>query len=251
MNSVINSDEDKILKALSSLSKQGPIVPSKGGSNAVGKLLQESLKITHSTTRRNSLYNYTITATASKLNSSSRTNLFARVPDWRSSPYKSSKELVENFGREDLTGKYVKSLFCTSTSAGPNGFDLVLKANSERRSLEEWFVSEDGESLVAVWDISKLEEKLASLGKTAIVTALPVDIGGEKGFHYRFVDLLERPELDNFLELLESGAITIDHLISIKVGQKGAREQGPLFKVRADAREDLYKSIKRIDLMDL
>ena len=96
-----------------------------------------------------------------------------------------------------------------------------------------------------------LNNKLASLEKTAIVTALPVNIGGKKGFHYRYVDLLEKPELINFLELLESGAITIDHLISIKVGQKAAREQGPLFKVRANAREDLYKNIKRIDLMDL
>ena len=251
MNSIINSDEDKILKALSDLSKQGPIVPPKGGSNAVGKLLQESLKITHSTTRRNSLYNYTITATAAQLNSSGRTNLFACVPDWRSSPFKSSKELVENFGREDLSRGYSNSLFCTVTIAGPNGFGLVLKANSEKRSLQEWFVSKEEQSLVAVWDVSKLEKKLASLGKTAIVTALPVDIGGKKAFHYRYVDLLEKPKLVNFLELLESGAITIDHLISIKVGKKAAKEQGPLFKVRANAREDLYKNIKRIDLMDL
>ncbi|MBT4434896.1 hypothetical protein HOD02_01140 [bacterium] len=246
-----NNDEDKILQALSGLSKLGPIIPSKGGSNAVGKLMQESLKIAHSTTKRNSLYNFTVTATSSKLNSSGRTNIFACVPNWKSSPYKSSKELVKKFGREDLSRGYSNSLFCTVTSTGPNGFGLVLRANPEKRSLQEWFVSKDEESLVAIWDISKLKEKLASLEKTAIVTALPVNIGGKKGFHYRYVDLLEKPELINFLELLESGAITIDHLISIKVGQKAAREQGPLFKVRANAREDLYKNIKRIDLMDL
>jgi hypothetical protein len=239
MSLKINNDEDSILKDLSSLSKLGPILPTKGGSNAVGKLMQEALKIKHSTTKRNSLHNYTVTATSSKLNSSGRTNIFACVPNWQSSPFKSSKEIVENFGRENLSKGYSNCLFCTVTSAGPNSFGLELRVDLHKPSIEEWYVSKEEEYLVAKWSISNL------------ITALTINIGGKKAFHYRYVDLLEKPNFKNFLELIENGSITIDHCISIKAGQNSAREQGPLFKVRANAREELYNNIKRIDLMDL
>ena len=251
MSLKINNDEDSILKDLSSLSKLGPILPTKGGSNAVGKLMQEALKIKHSTTKRNSLHNYTVTATSSKLNSSGRTNIFACVPNWQSSPFKSSKEIVENFGRENLSKGYSNCLFCTVTSAGPNSFGLELRVDLHKPSIEEWYVAKEEEYLVAKWSISNLMEKLDLLKKTAIITALTINIGGKKAFHYRYVDLLEKPNFKNFLELIENGSITIDHCISIKAGQNSAREQGPLFKVRANAREELYNNIKRIDLMDL
>jgi len=246
-----NQDEENLLSALSKLTKKGPIVPSRNGPNAVGKLLQESLKIVHSTTQRNSLFNYTITATSSKLNSSGRTNLFACVPSWKTSPYKSSKEIVESFGGENLPRGYSKCLFCTLTSEGPNSFGLVLKIDLNKSSIEEWYISNKEEYLVAKWSISKIIEKLDLLKKTAIITALPIEIGDKKAFHYRYVELFEKPNIKNFLELIKNGSITIDHLISIKAGHNSAREKGPLFKIRSNAREDLYQNIKRFDLMDL
>jgi hypothetical protein len=246
-----NQDERRLLKVLSNLSQQGPILSTKNDSNAVGKIMQEALEIKHSTTNRNSLFNFTITATASKLNSSGRTNLFACVPNWQSSPYKSSKKIVENFGTENLSKGYSKCLFCTVSSKGPNSFGLFLKINLNKPSIEEWHITDKEEHLVATWSISKIMEKLELLQKAAIISALPVEVAGKKAFHYRFVDLYEKPNFSNFLELIENGSITIDHCISIKVGQNSAREQGPLFKVNSYAREDLYQNFKRIDLMDL
>lgn len=251
MNERIDIDEEEILVVLSSLAKLGPIEAPGRGSNVVGKILQDKLGIEHSTTNRNTLFGYTVTATTARPNSGSRTNLFACVPDWKSSVLKSSKELVEKIGREDLSRGYAKSLFCTTTSLRSNGFGLTLKVDPESRILEEWVDSCGEERPLVSWDVSKLERKLADLGKTAIVTALPVDMNGKKAFHYRYVDLLGMPEMRSFLELLENGAITIDHCISVKIGKSVAREQGPLFKVRADCREELYRNVKRIDLMDL
>lgn len=251
MTDQFNNDEAALLKVLSRLSKLGPVVPQGRGANAVGKTLQHLLGIVHSTTSRNSLFNHTITATASRPNSAGRTNLFACVPDWKTSVYKSSKSLVERFGREDLSRDYSKSLFCTSTTLSPNGFGLILKVVPEKKILEEWFVSEETECPVVSWDVSILEAKLASQGNTAIVTALPVIVDDKRAFHYRYVDLLGPPDLNAFFALIEDGAITIDHCISIKVGKDVAREQGPLFKVRGDSRGELYKDVKRFDLMDL
>lgn len=247
----MNTDEEKLLDALSSLSKKGPIEALGTGPNSVGKTLQNALGIEHSTSARNSLFNYTITGTTSAATSGGRTNLFACVPDWRTSNLKSSTELAEVFGREDVARGYSKSLFCTSTSIGPNGFSLVLKVDALAMSLEEWCVSEGTERSIVAWDVARLQSKLESLKKTAIITALPIIQGNRTAYHYRYVDLLESPEVVDFFDLLENGSITIDHCISMKVGATSAREQGPLFKIRADCRGDLYKRIKRLDLMDL
>ena len=243
--------EDKLINALRELAQKGPIQSASRGSNAVGKTLQQALGIEHSTKARNSLHGYTITGTTSKASAGGRTNLFACVPNWKSSDYKSSKEIVEEFGREDLERGYYRSLFCTTNSFGPNGFGLKLKANSSYKSLKEVFTDGHLERAVVNWDIKKLEMKLLNLGDMAVVNALPVELGGKKGFHYRYLEILSEPNIEVFLELIEDGVITIDHCISIKAGSSVAREQGPLFKIRADSRDALYRTVHKIDLMNV
>lgn len=245
------NDEIQLIEQLKALCALGPIPAIGTGSNSVGKTMQKHLGIIHSVRGRNVLYGHTITSTLAKPNSSGRTNLFSCVPDWGSSIFKSSKELVSHFGKEDLARGYEKSLFCTVKSSSVNSFGLFLKADAESRILEEWSQSSGHDSLAVKWSIDKLESKVMALGRTAILRALPVDLGGKKGFHYRYLDLLGAPDVVSFLDLLESGAITVDHCISIKQGSNGANEQGPLFKIRADAREELYKGMRRYDLMDI
>jgi hypothetical protein len=79
---------------------------------------------------------------------------------------------------------------------------------------------------------------------------VPVSLNGQKAFHYRYLDILGSPKLEAFKDLLDDGAITLDHLISMKVGSSVAREQGPLFKISASARGELYGNPYRIDLTD-
>jgi hypothetical protein len=247
----MSNKEHEILKALVLLAKRGPVEAIGSGPNAVGKTLQEYLGISHSTTSRNTFHGYTVTATKSLSNSSGRTNLFACVPSWDISNKKSSKEILVSFGREDLDRGYAKSLFCTTTSLGPNGFGLTLKVDASNKSLEEWHVSGQCDDMVVAWDVSRLEAKLANLGDVAIITALPIDTGEKLSFQFRHVDLLSQPNIDGFLDLLDSGIITIDHCLSMKVGTEVAREQGPLFKITANARDELYGEVKRYDLLDL
>ena len=246
----MNTDEDLLLDLLSSLSKRGPIDAIGKGANSVGRTLQDALGIKHSTNTKNKLFNYIISGTTSP-GGYGRTNLFACVPDWNASNMKSSKELVNEFGREDIKRGYSKSLFCTSTSNGPNGFNLVLKVKPSVKSLEECYLIGDVKRPLLVWDTVRLQTKLQALKKIAIITALPLTTGSKTRYHYRYVDLFERPDAAEFYDLLELGSITIDHLISIKEGTTQAREQGPLFKIRNDCREVLYGKFKRMDLMNL
>ncbi|MDB2616863.1 MvaI/BcnI family restriction endonuclease, partial [Luminiphilus sp.] len=62
-------------------------------------------------------------------------------------------------------------------------------------------------------------------------------------------ELLGAPDPKIFLQLIDEGAITIDHLISKKYGDRSATEKGPLFKIRGDARDQLYSSVERFDLL--
>ena len=245
-------DKDALLEALRELSRKGPIDAVSAGSSAIGRTLQAELKIDHSVSSRNSKFGYTITSTTSALLSSSRTNLFACVADWDQSLVKSSTELVQRFGREALERGYIKSLFCTLNALIPNGLGLKLAVNRSRRQLTE--VWQQGETLetILVWDVAVLEAKLKKLGNNAIVTGLPVRRSdGRKAFHFRYVDVLGEPDVSAFLSLIEEGIVTLDHCISQKVGSKTGREQGPLFKIRGDSRDQLYKTSDKFDLLDI
>ncbi|MEZ9109916.1 MvaI/BcnI family restriction endonuclease [Vibrio cyclitrophicus] len=245
----LDNDTLELLKALSTVCKRGPIETSLKGSNAVGKLLQEELGIIHDTKRRNSFCGFTVTATA-RAQSSGRTNLFACVPDWGCSTIKSSTQHVQTHGKEDRSRGYSRSMFCTLNSLYPNSFGLYLKANPSQMQLEEWLDKDGLKQRLLIWDTTKLLQKLNGLGRSAIVTGLPINLNGSKAYHYRYVQILGKPEPATFFRLLADGAITVDHCVSIAEGKKTAREQGPLFKVSSEAREELYGSFQKYDLFD-
>lgn len=239
-----------LLNNLANICKRGPITTPFKGANSVGKLLQRELGVTHSTTSRNFIYGHTVTATTGS-GSNTRTNLFACVPDWIRSEIKSSLEHVCTHGRPAMERGYTKALFCTLDSYGPNTFGLYLKLNQQEKILEEWVEYESEKRRILVWDTQRLLKKLDALKQTAIVTALPVNLNGTKAFHFRYVDILGKPDPTAFLRLIEEGSITLDHCISVVAGKSTAREQGPLFKISSESREELYGTIQRFDLLDL
>lgn len=242
------TSSEKLLELLSQLSKRGPLTAEGVGSNSVGKTLQVALGLAHRVTTRNSLLGYTISATANSQNSSARTNLFSCVPEWDSSPLKSASEIVNKYGKPNLLKGYSMALFCTVSAVHPNSFGLYLKVNNG--VIEERHIRNSNDVLVAQWETKKLEKKLIALGEHAIVHALPINSNGLTKFHFRYVELLEEPKPDVFMNLISEGIITIDHLISLKMGDKSAREQGPLFKIRGDSKYLLHSSSRRIDLMN-
>jgi hypothetical protein len=243
-------DTDEVLGDLKELSAEGPIKAVCGGSNAIGRTLQDKLNISHSVAHRNHYKGFTITATNASKGSGARTNLFAAVPNWKISQIKSSTEFAEQFGKEDVRRGYAKSLFCTVSSMSPNGFGLSLDVNRSKDVLSEIHTFPDGRSSkILVWDTPSLERKLTKLDNCAIVSAIATKRGAAKYFHYRYVEFLAGPSVEPFFELLGDGAITIDHLISRRFGVGAAREQGPLFKMREDSRKLLFSKWARYDLL--
>ncbi len=243
-------NKDRLLEELSVLARRGAVDALGSGSNAVGKTLQYHLKIEHSTNTRNKKYGFTVTGTSAR--SGGKTNLFACVANWNASAVDSSKELADLVGRPDEGRGYSSSLFCTVDSLHPNGFGLMLSIKFDPPSLFEKWVNKAEEKVLLRWDTERVFHKLGKLGNTAIVTADRIAAGrGRLRFHFKTVELLGPPNQRVFLQLIDEGAITIDHLISRKVGDNTATEKGPLFKIDAASREQLYTSVERVDLMSL
>lgn len=238
---------EEVLSDLKRLSLKGLIKSVGSGSNSIGKTLQSELKIQHSTTSRNSYKGFIITATSTKVN---RTNLFAKVPNWKRSEVKSSKEMLDLYGREDPTGKYKKKLFCSVNSLDFNNFGLRLFVDMSKRLLYEKYYMGDQERIVAIWGNKELAEKLSFLDKTVVVSGNSFKREDGDYFHFRFAEFMVGPSMDKFLKLIDYGAITMDHLISMKEGSENVREQGPLFKIAKVSKEDLFYTYKKFDLMD-
>ena len=237
---------EEVLSDLKKLSLKGPIKAVGQGSNAIGKTLQSELNIGHSTTSRNQYKGFVISSTSSKSN---RTNLFAKVPDWEKSEIKSSKEMLDLYGVEDPKGKYLKKLFCSVNSLEPNNFGLIFEVDKFSKVLQEKYFDKEQKKSIATWSTEQLFQKLIKLDKTIVISANLFKKKDGNYFHFRFAEFMLEPSIENFFELLDYGAITMDHLISFKKGTN-VRDQGPIFKISKNSKKDLFYDYQKFDLMD-
>ncbi len=169
-----------------------------------------------------------------------RKTLFAQVPDWSISKFKSSRQILEAFGYE--RGPDFK-LYCTVSARGANSqglsFDLdgtagLLNEVSDRRDIGAF----------ASWSLRDLRETLARKhNETFWVSADVENIGGLDHFRFRDVIHTRQPIASQFDILVEQGEITMDHLV--KRNAKGrVSEKGPLFKINGSSLDLLFPPSK-------
>ena len=156
-----------------------------------------------------------------------RTTIFAQVANWDISPCKSSAQILDKYGYE--RGDDFK-LYCTVKSNTANSQGLQFKTDKESNDLIEFHSSGDE---VARWKeatlINRLQEKHA---ETFWIKAKSVVIDNKEHFQLESITHTKSPVLSQFIPLIESGVITMDHLIKRKGGPKPrVSEKGPLFKI--------------------
>lgn len=156
-----------------------------------------------------------------------RATVFAQVANWEKSVCSSSREILERYGYE--RGEDFK-LYCTVSAAKPNSQGLYFKYEESSDELVEVHV-DDGN--VAVWDgdvlRSRLKEKHA---ETFWIKAESEMIEGVEHFILKSVVHTKSPLLAQLMPLIQSGVITMDHLIKRSGGNKPkVSEKGPLFKM--------------------
>ncbi|MEQ9165437.1 MAG: MvaI/BcnI restriction endonuclease family protein [Fulvivirga sp.] len=234
----INESENQIAKELLDLlkkiAKAGPIKSMLDADTSVGRTLETALGIDINSSKQPDYKGIELKSFRS--NRRNRKTLFAQVPSWKLSKFKSSAEILDAFGYS--RGDDFK-LYCTVSTRSVNSQGLSLNVDTYINQLIE--NSNDikvGDFVV--WELENLHKRLQEKHKeTFWVEADTIELGGEDHFQYKVVEHTKRPIKSQFDILLDQGAITLDHLI--KRNPKGkVVEKGPLFKIKPNSLNLLF-----------
>jgi len=171
-----------------------------------------------------------------ELRRANRSGLFAKVADWEISSCKSSKEILERHGY-DKNG--VRRLYCTVRADRPNPQGLfIVKTDSELREMCKMA----GKNVhVCAWRLSGLHDALLTKHKeTFWLKAASFSRGKNEYFRLKSAIHTKIPSVTHFDTMLESGDITVDHLIKRNPGKTSVTEGGPQFKVSDAKRPQLF-----------
>lgn len=244
-----NLARDTLFRKLSEVATKGPIPAISKGDTAVGMTLMNELGIEYSSLSKPNFHGIVVTAHR-RTNSgrSNRVNLFAQVPDWTISECKSSREIVERYGYYAGHGK--RRLYCTVSANHLNSQGLSLTIDDMKNHLIEVAQKGEKKTPVATWKVKKLQDRLIETHPESVwVKAITIEHDGKEFFHYRECIYSGAPKENVFRDLLETGTITIDHLITLENGR--VIEKGPLFKIRPANLGLLFPSPQKYDLLSL
>ena len=233
INGVENAIANELLTMLRKIAGS-PIPSMVNADTSVGRTLETALGIEINSSKLPDYKGIELKSFRSK--KGNRKNLFAQVPNWKLSKFKSSSEILDAFGywrEEDF------KLYCTVSGITVNSQGLSLKVDSDINHLIEKS-DQKGIGDFVVWTLGKLHERLLEKHKeTFWVAADTIIIDGVEHFQYKEVEHTQKPIISQFDILLEQGVITLDHLI--KRNSKGkVVEKGPLFKIKPNSLDLLF-----------
>jgi len=243
INEVENVISNELLLMLRKIAKT-PIPSMVNADTSVGRTLETALGIDINSSKQPDYKG--IELKSYRDSKGNRKNLFAQVPEWKLSKFKSSAEILDAFGywREDDF-----KLYCTVSAITRNSQGLTLKVDSDINQLIE-NSDKQGVGDFVVWTLDKLHERLLEKHKeTFWVAADTMQIDGREHFQYKQVEHTKKPIVSQFDILLEQGVITLDHLI--KRNSKGkVVEKGPIFKIKPNSLDLLFPPSDCYDLMN-
>lgn len=243
INEVENEVAQELLYLIKELANRGPVPSMLDADTSVGRTLETELGIQINSSREPDYKG--IELKAFRANKGNRKNLFAQVPDWKLSKFKSSSEILDAFGyerEEDF------KLYCTVSAITSNSQGLSLKVNADINHLVE---TSDNKRIgdFVVWTLEKLHQRLLEKHKETFWVAADTHlIDGKNYFQYKEVEHTKKPITSQFDILLEQGIITLDHLI--KRNSKGrVVEKGPLFKIKPNGFNLLFPPSEKYQLL--
>ena len=229
----------RVLAELKAVANAGWIRTTHRGDTAVGMTLERCLGVLPNPTPSPDFLGFELKAKVLKSNetnpedSATRQTLFACVPDWELSPIKSSEALLDAHGYPDKKAVDERRLNCTVSALKPNRQGLGFSIDHRHGHLVEYCDREGSRREVVRWRGTKLEQRLATKhAKTAWVYAREATLGGHRHFRFTTATISSGPRTGAFLNLIEGGVISMDHL-SKRMHDGKMKERGPLFKMRA------------------
>jgi hypothetical protein len=243
----INNTENEValelLGMLRKIASAGPIPSMVDADTSVGRTLETALGIDINSSKKPDYKG--IELKSFRKSRTNRKNLFAQVPDWSLSKFKSSAEILNNFGydrEEDF------KLYCTVSAITRNSQGLNLRIDNDIKQLIENSDKPEVGDFV-IWTLDKLHNRLREKHKeTFWVEAESTRIDNREHFQYKLVEHTKKPITSQFDLLIDQGIITLDHLI--KRNSKGrVVEKGPLFKIKPKGIELLFPPSERYSLI--
>ena len=231
-----NSIADELLQKLKEIAK-APIKSVIVGDTAVGMAIEFALKIPANSSKQP---DYKGIELKGGRGSKNRSNLFAQVAEWAISPCKSSADILDKYGYQ--RGDDFK-LYCTISTRKMNSQGLQFFYDESSDQLIE--KDRDGKT-VAIWSGKTLRERLIEKhAETFWIQAKSSNIDGVEYFDLISVTHTKRPLVSQLLPMIQTGMITMDHLIKRKGGDKPTvSEKGPLFKINKQDLQFLFPEPK-------
>ena len=243
INEQENLIADELLFKLRKIAKQGFVPSMVTADTGIGRTLETMLGIPINSSKKPDYKGIELKSYRSKRNN--RKNLFAQVPNWTLSKFKSSTVILDNFGYK-RHGDF--QLRCTVSTITRNSQGLKLKIDHDLKRLLE---NSDKKNIgdFAVWTLDKLHQRLITKhNETFWISADSKVIDNQEYYHYKLVEHTKKPIVSQFNILLEDGTITMDHLIK-RTPTGSGKEKGPLFKIKPKGVNLLFPPSKKYDLL--
>ncbi|MFA6261747.1 MAG: MvaI/BcnI family restriction endonuclease [Bacteroidia bacterium] len=243
INQVSNEVAVELLVLLNKIASKGPVPAMLQADTAIGRTLETLLGININSSKKPDYKGIELKSYRDK--KGNRKNLFAQVPDWNLSKFKSSAEILTEFGYK--RGEDFK-LYCTVSTIVRNSQGLKLKMDTELSCLIENSNKVNVGDFV-VWGLETLHKRLIEKhNETFWIAADSFSIGGVEYFQYKKVEHTKKPIVSQFDILLEQGIITLDHLIKRKP-TGSIVEKGPIFKIKPNALDLLFPPSQSYSLL--
>ena len=243
IKSISNFVADELLGLLKKVAKMGPVPAMLKADTAIGRTLEKLLGIDINSSKKPDYKGIEIKSFRDERGN--RKNLFAQVPDWSLSKFKSSAEILNNFGYSRGTDY---KLYCTVSTLVRNSQGLKLNMNTKINQLLE-NSDKTGIGDFVVWALETLHKRLLEKhSETFWIAADALEISGVEHFQYKKVEHTKKPMVSQFDILLEQGIITLDHLIKRTATGKVV-EKGPLFKIKSTSLGLLFPPSKIYNLV--
>jgi hypothetical protein len=231
---------NELLSKLKAIAKK-PFEGQRSGDTDIGYTLETLLGIEANSSRKPDYKGIEI---KSGRGNKTRTTLFAQVADWGLSPCKGSAKILSKYGYE--RGEDSK-LYCTITTQRENPQGLSFIYDASKDELQEWFKKTE---LVAVWPGTLLRHRLKEKhAETFWVEAKSLKNNSTEVFQLTKVTHTRSPILSQLLPLLETGVVTMDHLIKRSGTTNRVSEKGPLFKINKRDLDLLFPAPKTYSLL--